>query len=122
MALEQESPTFEAGIDQHALLRYAAMAAKWKEPPRDALDTLVLTTVDLTTMDSVEQIDFLPFDPTIKRTEGTVIENGRTFKTTKGAPNIIFQLCEDETVKRAADTLVSSFGQRGIRSLAVSGP
>jgi hypothetical protein len=27
---------------QYTLLRYAAMAAKWKEPPRDALDTLVI--------------------------------------------------------------------------------
>ena len=29
------------------------MAAKWKEPPRDALDTLTLTAVDMPSMDLV---------------------------------------------------------------------
>lgn len=45
---------------------YAAMAAKWKEPPRDALDTLVLGAVDMPSMVGVEQTDFMPFDPTVK--------------------------------------------------------
>jgi len=45
---------------------YAAMAAKWKEPPRDALDTLVLGAVDMPSMASVVQTDFMPFDPTVK--------------------------------------------------------
>jgi H+-transporting ATPase len=42
------------------------MAAKWKEPPRDALDTLVLGAVDMPSMASVVQTDFMPFDPTVK--------------------------------------------------------
>ena len=53
------------------MLRYAAMAAKWKEPPRDALDTLTLSAVDLRSLDSIEQLDYMPFDPVLKRTEGT---------------------------------------------------
>lgn len=41
------------------------------------------------------QIDFLPFDPTIKRTEGTLRgPDGKVFKTTKGAPHIILKLIE----------------------------
>ena len=52
------------------MLRYAAMAAKWKEPPRDALDTLTLSAVDLRSLDSIEQLDYMPFDPVLKRTEG----------------------------------------------------
>ena len=46
------------------------MAAKWKEPPRDALDTLTLGAVDLRSLDSIEQLDYMPFDPVLKRTEG----------------------------------------------------
>ena len=46
------------------------MAARWTEPPRDALDTLVLTAVDMKSLDGVEQLDYMPFDPTTKRTEG----------------------------------------------------
>ena len=56
------------------------MAAKWQEPARDALDKLVLgcdtnpNGVDLKSMECIEQLDYLPFDPVIKRTEGTVKE------------------------------------------------
>jgi magnesium-transporting ATPase (P-type) len=50
------------------------------------------------------QVDFLPFDPTIKRTEGTLkAADGRTFKCTKGAPHIILKLVEvdqEEVAKR----------------------
>ena len=50
------------------------------------------------------QIDFMPFDPTIKRTEGTLrTADGKTFKTTKGAPHIILKLVEidqEEVAKR----------------------
>jgi hypothetical protein len=34
------------------VLVLAALAAKWREPPRDALDTLVLTQADLNECDS----------------------------------------------------------------------
>jgi magnesium-transporting ATPase (P-type) len=50
------------------------------------------------------QVDFLPFDPTIKRTEGTLRgPDGKTFKCTKGAPHIILKLVEvdqEEVAKR----------------------
>lgn len=47
----------------------------------------------------------MPFDPTVKRTEGTIRDSttGRTFKCTKGAPNVLAKLIEidrDEVQKR----------------------
>ena len=42
MEIQVETPIYKAGESQYTLLRYGAMAAKWKEPPRDALDTLTL--------------------------------------------------------------------------------
>jgi len=85
----------QTGETQESILKYAALAAKWKEPPRDALDTLVLTSAKLDELKDFEQIDFLPFDPTIKRTEGTLRgPDGKVFKTTKGAPHIILKLVE----------------------------
>jgi magnesium-transporting ATPase (P-type) len=46
----------------------------------------------------------MPFDPTIKRTEGTLRgPDGKTFKCTKGAPHIILKLVEvdqEEVAKR----------------------
>jgi hypothetical protein len=66
MVIQEETPVYLDGETQYSLLRYAAMAAKWKEPPRDALDTLTLTAVDMPSMDAVEQLDYMPFDPVVK--------------------------------------------------------
>ena len=82
--LQDDTPTYLPGLDQRKLLHLGALAAKWHEPPRDALDTLVLTceTQDLSALDVYEQIDYMPFDPTVKRTEGTIKDkrDGTTFK------------------------------------------
>jgi H+-transporting ATPase len=107
------------------------MAAKWWEPPRDALDTLTLTAVDMPSMDAVEQTEYMPFDPIIKRTEGTVRElaTGKMYKTTKGAPHVILKLVlaarkgdvkANEALTTAVEDDVHSFGLRGIRTLAVA--
>ena len=97
MAIQEHTPIYKAGESQYSLLRYAAMAAKWKEPPRDALDTLTLTKVDMASLDAVEQLAYVPFDPIVKRTEGTVRElaTGNSFRTTKGAPHVILKLVVD---------------------------
>lgn len=70
MLPQDETPTFVPNMDQAELLRMAALAAKWKEPARDALDTLVLSCADLHSLEVYQQIEFVPFDPTVKRTEG----------------------------------------------------
>jgi hypothetical protein len=111
------------GHNQESVLHAAALAAKWKEPPRDALDTLVLTSAKLEECNKYEQIDFMPFDPTIKRTEGTLRgPDGKVFKTTKGAPHIILKLIEvdQEEVTKRVNWKVMDLGRRGIRSLAVA--
>jgi H+-transporting ATPase len=95
MVIQDDCPIYTPGHTQETVLKAAALAAKWKEPPRDALDTLVLTSAKLDDLAEFEQIDFMPFDPTIKRTEGTLRgPDGKVFKTTKGAPHIILKLIE----------------------------
>ena len=42
MEIQEHTPVYCAGESQYSLLRYAAMAAKWHEPARDALDKLTL--------------------------------------------------------------------------------
>lgn len=48
----------------------------------------------MASLDEVEQEAYMPFDPIIKRTEGTVrIKSTNVqFKTTKGAPHVILKL------------------------------
>merc|ERR1711985_113402 len=137
MHIQEHTPCHAPGLNQYELLRLAAMAAKWKEPARDALDKLVLgcetnpNGVDLKSMDCIEQLDYLPFDPVIKRTEGTVkdkskkINGGATFKTSKGAPQVLLKLVEqaggcDATTKKAIEKDVTELGKRGIRAIAVA--
>ena len=88
------------------------MAARWKEPARDALDTLVLSTADLKSLDHVKQLNFMPFDPTVKRTEGTLEENGKTFKVSKGAPHVLLQLCSDKSIEHKVEKDVEALGNR----------
>merc|ERR1711975_153769 len=83
MHIQEHTPVYSDGENQYSLLRLAAMAAKWKEPARDALDKLVLgcdtnpNGVDLASMECIEQLDYLPFDPVIKRTQGTVKDTSK---------------------------------------------
>merc|ERR1719326_2129262 len=106
MHIQEYTPVYSPGESQYSLLRLAACAAKWQEPARDALDKLVLgcetnpNGVDLKSMEVFQQLDYLPFDPVIKRTQGTVkdtsgkINGGAKFKTSKGAPQVLLKLCE----------------------------
>merc|ERR1711976_80187 len=137
MHIQEYTPVYSEGETQYSLLRLAAMAAKWKEPARDALDKLVLgcaenpNGVDLPSMECMDQLDYLPFDPIIKRTEGTVvdtskkIDGGRKFKTSKGAPQVLLKLvkgsggCSEELAKKIEDD-VTELGKRGIRAIAVA--
>merc|ERR1719248_214826 len=137
MHIQEHTPVYSPGENQYSLLRLAAMAAKWHEPARDALDKLVLGSetnpngVDLKSMECIEQLDYLPFDPVIKRTEGTVKDSsgkyngGATFKTSKGAPQVLLKLVEqaggcDAAMKKAIEKDVTDLGKRGIRAIAVA--
>ena len=122
MVIQAETPVYSRGETQYTLLRYAAMAAKWKEPPRDALDTLTLVAADLPSLDRVEQLDFMPFDPTVKRTEGSIRDRvtGELFRVTKGAAHVLLHLVNDPVVTEMVERDVKYLGERGVRSLAVA--
>jgi len=126
MVLQEDTPTYGNNDEtQETVLVYAAMATKWKEPARDALDTLTLNSVKMELLDDWDQLEFLPFDPQIKRTEGTVRnkKTGETFKTSKGAPHIIMNLLDadhDTDIIERVERDVARLGGQGIRSLAVA--
>jgi len=65
---------------------------------------------------------FQPFDPVQKRTEATVKgADGKEFKVTKGAPQVIPALSANAAqVKPAVDKAVNEFAARGFRSLGVA--
>merc|ERR1711988_888201 len=125
--IQEYTPVYSEGETQYSLLLFAAMAAKWHEPPRDALDRLTLGQVDMKSMEVMEQLDYMPFDPTIKRTEGTVKDKntGEVYKTSKGAPHILLKLVQesggcDKTLAAKIEQDVTALGKRGIRAIAVA--
>jgi H+-transporting ATPase len=69
-----------------------------------------------------EVVHFQPFDPVHKRTEATVKgTDGKEFKVTKGAPQVILELSANAgQVKPAVEKAVNEFAARGFRSLGVA--
>ncbi|KAG8345238.1 putative Cation transporter ATPase N terminus [Trypanosoma vivax] len=123
MEIQDKYFAFEEGHDLRSLLVLSALAAKWREPPRDALDTMVLGAADLDECDNYEQLTFTPFDPTTKRTAATLIDKrtGEKFGVMKGAPHVIVQMVynPDEINNRVVD-IIDDLASRGIRCLSVA--
>ena len=124
MVIQDDCPIFTPGEDKASVLFQAALAAKWKEPPRDALDTMIMLNsgLDLSKCDVYEQTEFIPFDPTRKRTEATLrAKDGSQFAISKGAVHVILNLCANkEEIHDEVQSKELSLGKRGIRSLAVA--
>ena len=68
---------------QQEALAYAAMATRWREPPKDALDALILQSLDApTVLEKYSQLSYTPFDPVSKRTQAEVtLDNGEDKQT-----------------------------------------
>jgi H+-transporting ATPase len=89
----------------------------------DTIDLAVLAGIkDDKALKTYNVSHFQPFDPVHKRTEATVKgPDGKEFKVTKGAPQVILQLASNaDQVKPACETAVNEFAERGFRSLGVA--
>ena len=89
----------------------------------DTIDLAVLGGLkDKEALQGYQVVHFQPFDPVHKRTEATVKgTDGKEFKVTKGAPQVILELSANAgQVKPAVDKAVNEFAARGFRSLGVA--
>ena len=88
-------------------------------------------TIDLAVISGLKDKDalkdytithFLPFDPVHKRTEAEVkSKDGKIFKVTKGAPQVILALSANLVkVKAEVDKAVNDFAAKGFRALGVA--
>jgi H+-transporting ATPase len=114
-------PVTFGSIDAQELILVGSLASK--EENRDAIDEAVIAGLkDQKTLSSFEQLKFVPFDPIHKRTEATIKDNqGTTFKVTKGAPQVILDLCKlDKATVDKADKLINDFAAKGFRTLGVA--
>jgi len=89
----------------------------------DTIDLAVLAGLkDAQATKGYQVVHFVPFDPVHKRTEATIKgADGKVFKVTKGAPQVILALAGNAgQVKPAVDKAVNDFAKRGFRSLGVA--
>ena len=103
------------------LILAAALASK--EEDRDPIDLAVIAALqDGSRLRRFTQAAFVPFDPVRKRTEAEIrAEGGKTFAVTKGAPQVILDLCHpDREQKRNVQAQVDQFARRGYRTLGVA--
>ena len=106
-------------VDQ--LILAGALASE--KDSEDAIDKAVSGGLkDATAMEGYRVTKFVPFDPVSKRTEGDVIDaRGKALKYTKGAPQVIVDLCEvDADMGTKVDGAVAELAAKGMRALGIA--
>jgi len=109
------------GITGDYVILNAALASRADN--KDTIDVAVLGGLtNNQALNGYLVVHFQPFDPVHKRTEATITgPNGRVFKVTKGAPQVILELSANaERVKPTVEQAINQFAARGFRSLGVA--
>jgi H+-transporting ATPase len=109
------------GIPVEQVILWAALASRAED--KDTIDMAVIGGLkDDQALQGYQVVHFQPFDPVHKRTEATVNgADGKEFKVTKGAPQVILELSANVgQVKPAVEKAVNEFAARGFRSLGVA--
>ena len=109
------------GILPDQVILNAALASRADN--NDTIDLAVLGGLkDDQILKGYQVVHFQPFDPVHKRTEATVkAAEGKEFKVTKGAPQVILELSPNVgQIKPAVEKAVNEFAARGFRSLGVA--
>ena len=108
-------------VSAEQVILNAALASRADN--NDTIDLAVLGGLkDDQALKGYQVVHFQPFDPVHKRTEAVVKgTDGKEFKVTKGAPQVILELSANAgQVKGAVEKAVNEFAARGFRSLGVA--
>jgi H+-transporting ATPase len=109
------------GVNASQVILCAALASRAED--QDPIDLAVLSGIkDEKELKQYEITHFQPFDSVHKKTEATVKgPDGREFKVTKGAPQVILALDPGASkIQPEVDKAVNGFAVRGFRSLGVA--
>ena len=108
-------------IPAEQVILYAALASRAEN--NDTIDLAVLGGLkNKDALKGYQMVHFQPFDAVHKRTEATIKDqDGKEFKVTKGAPQVILALSANAAqVKAEVEKAVNEFAARGFRSLGVA--
>ena len=111
------------GYKTEDLMFYAALASR--EENQDPIERPIFEWLRAhgiyDRLKSCVQEKFIPFDPVRKRTEAEVACEGTRLVVTKGAPQVIIELCDEtEFDKEVAYERVEEFAEKGFRTLGVA--
>jgi H+-transporting ATPase len=113
---------FERGITQDQVILMAARASRTEN--QDAIDTAIVGMLadPKEARAGIQEVHFLPFNPTDKRTALTYIDgDGKMYRVSKGAPEQILHLAHNKPeIERRVHAVIDKFAERGLRSLAVA--
>jgi H+-transporting ATPase len=113
-------PVVFGATDAQSLILAGALASRAEN--KDAIDLAVIGGLqDPGALHGYTQTGFVPFDPVSKRTEADIKAEGKSFKVTKGAPQVIMELSglAGEQAGRA-NRLIDELAARGYRTLGVA--
>ena len=109
------------------VLLLASLASR--EEDKDPIDSAIIEktkSVDALSnkLASFQIKEFKPFDPVIKRSEATVSDGSdKTFKITKGAPQVVLALIESADKARTTEIInkqIDEFASKGFRTLGTA--
>ncbi|KAB2064473.1 hypothetical protein ES319_A09G021800v1 [Gossypium barbadense] len=113
---------FAKGVDPDTVVLMAARASRLEN--QDAIDAAIVGMLadPKEARAGIQEVHFLPFNPTDKRTALTYIDNqGRMHRVSKGAPEQILNLAHNKSeLERRVHAVIDKFAERGLRSLAVA--
>ncbi len=81
----------------------------------NAIDDAVLIRADEKKLKEYRVVEFIPWDPVRKRSEAAVEKDGRTFRVTKGAPQVISEITGEDL-----SDYVDELAEKGYRAIAVA--
>ncbi|KAJ6418366.1 hypothetical protein OIU84_001691 [Salix udensis] len=113
---------FAKGVDADTVVLMASRASRIEN--QDAIDTAIVGMLadPKEARAGIQEVHFLPFNPTEKRTALTYIDNeGKMHRVSKGAPEQILNLSHNKSdIERRVHAVIDKFAERGLRSLAVA--
>lgn len=114
-----ESILFNAKTAQDLLL-YASLASE--SDTHDAIDLTVMASLkDPSILSSFSLKKYIPFDPVKKRTEAQLSKDNNTISVTKGATQVVIELCKlNENDLKKANEQVLKFASQGFKTLGVA--
>ncbi|KAG0163039.1 plasma membrane H+-ATPase [Apophysomyces sp. BC1034] len=122
-----DKPTIKmyADVDADGIILLSSYASRTEN--QDAIDFCITNSLPDPNLarEGIEEMHFMPFNPTIKRTEITYRRksDGAVLRATKGMSHFILDLCTRDKTEEQIQALnddVDEFASRGLRSLAVA--